>query len=221
MIKPLKMKFFLFLAKIVAPPLLKLYRSSLSIKICHRHFVQGCHQRGEQIIYTVWHENMILGLLVHENQGVYVLVSQHFDGEIIAIILQAFGFKSIRGSSTRGGKEAFAQMKQKMDKEQAEVAFTPDGPRGPRREVKLGIIRLASKTGAPIIPVAIAASSFKRLNSWDRMLIILPFSRCSLIYHKPVYVPAGIDNERLKVCARQLTDITNQLEKEAEKCLAG
>lgn len=221
MIKRLKMKFFLFLAKIVAPPLLMLYRYSLSIKIYHRNFVLGCHQRGEQIIYTVWHENMILGLLAHKNQGVYVLVSQHFDGEIIANILKVFGFKSIRGSSTRGGKEAFAQMKQKMEREQGEVAFTPDGPRGPRRVVKSGIIRLASKTGAPIIPVAIAASSFKRLNSWDRMVIILPFARCTLVYHEPIYVPANIDTQTLKDHAQRLTVITNELEKEAERCLLG
>jgi lysophospholipid acyltransferase (LPLAT)-like uncharacterized protein len=216
-----KRKLFLFLAKIIAPPLLMLYRYSLSIKIYHGNFVLGCHQRGEKIIYSVWHENLILGLLVHKKQGVYVLVSQHFDGEIIANILKAFGYKSIRGSSTRGGKEAFAQMKQKMERKQTEVAFTPDGPRGPRREVKVGIVRLASETGAPIIPMAVAASRFKRLNSWDRLLIILPFSRCTLVYHEPIYVPANINSEKLKEHARQLTVITNELEKEAERCLAG
>jgi hypothetical protein len=221
MIKHLKMKFFLFLAKIVARPLMLLYRQSLSIKIFQREVVVDCRRRGERILYTFWHENMILPLLVHEKQGIHVLVSQHFDGEIIANILKAFGFKSIRGSSTRGGKEAFAQMKQKIEREQAEVAFTPDGPRGPRREVKLGIVRLASKTGAPIIPIAVAASRIKRLNSWDRMSIILPFSRCTLVYHQPVYIPANIDSEHLKKHARQLTEITNQLEKEAEKCLVG
>jgi len=221
MIKLLRMKFFLFLAKIIAPPLLMLYRYSLSIKVYHGNFVLNCHQRGEKIIYTIWHENLILGLLVHKNQGVYILVSQHFDGEIIANILKAFGYKSIRGSSTRGGKEAFAQMKQMMQQKQADVAFTPDGPRGPRREVKLGIVRLASQTGAPIIPVAIAASRFKRLNSWDRLLIILPFSRCTLVYHEPIYIPANIDIKKLKEHAWQLTVIINELEKEAEKCLSG
>jgi lysophospholipid acyltransferase (LPLAT)-like uncharacterized protein len=221
MSKFFKKRLFLFLAKIIARPLLLMYRYSLTIKVHRRDIVLGCRQRREKILYTFWHENMILPLLVHEKQGIHVLVSQHFDGEIIASILKVFGYPSIRGSSTRGGREAFAQMKQKMIGRQTEIAFTPDGPRGPRREAKVGIVRLASETGAPIIPIAVAASRFKRLNSWDRLLIVLPFSRCTLIYNEPVYVPAKIDVQKLKEHARRLTAITNELEKEAERCLAG
>lgn len=181
--------------------------------------MKECQLRGESILYECWHENMILSLLVHANQGVHVLVSQHFDGEIIARILKTFGYRTVRGSSTRGGWKAYLEMKKRMNLFRYDLAFTPDGPRGPRRASKLGIIRLASETGAPIIPVGVAAEKFMRLNSWDKLFIILPFSRCSLVYHKPIYVPAGLNFQQLKEYGRKLNIINNQLDKEAEKCL--
>ena len=95
MFKKIKEKLILFLAKIVARPLLILYRNTLSVRIRRRHFVERCRNNGENILFMFWHENMILPLLVHENQGVYVLVSQHFDGEIIATINRYVGCSKI------------------------------------------------------------------------------------------------------------------------------
>lgn len=216
MLKKSKEKFILFLAEIVARPLLLLYRHTLAIRVRNRHYVEICRKKGEHILYAFWHENMILPLLLHEKQGAYVLVSQHFDGEIIATILKVFGYLSIRGSSTRGGKEAYKKMKMKISKNRSEIAFTPDGPRGPRRHAKMGIIRLAAETGAAIIPLGVAADKFKRLNSWDRLFVILPFAKCALVYHKPLYVPR---NANLELYADRLTYFTNTIDQEAEKCL--
>lgn len=216
MFKKPKEKFFLFLAKIVARPLLLLYRNTLSIRIHHRHYVESCRKNGENILFALWHENMILSLLVHEKQGIAVLVSQHFDGEIIATILKTFGFSSIRGSSTRGGDQAYKAIKLNLERKRFEVAFTPDGPLGPRRQAKMGIIRLAAETGAPIIPVGSAGNRFKRINSWDRLLLILPFSKCALVYQKPLYVPKNSNPESY---AAKLSAIMNALDQEAEKCL--
>jgi lysophospholipid acyltransferase (LPLAT)-like uncharacterized protein len=216
MFNRLKEKFILFLAMIVARPLLILYRNTLSIKTRNRHYVDLCRKDGKNILYTFWHENMILPLLLHEKQNIYVLVSQHFDGEIIATILKVFGFPSIRGSSTRGGGQAYKMMKARLERKRFEIAFTPDGPRGPRRRAKLGIIRLAAETGSPIIPVAVAANRYRRSKSWDRLFIIFPFAKCSLVYHKPFYVPK---NANLESYAAKLSAITNALDQEAEKCL--
>jgi lysophospholipid acyltransferase (LPLAT)-like uncharacterized protein len=215
-LKKLKEKYILFLAKIVARPLLILYRQTLSIRIKNRKFVRSCRKNGEHILFTFWHEYMILPLLLHEKQGIHVLVSQHFDGEVIATILAVFGYPSIRGSSTRGGDRAYKFMHSRLKRKRSELAFTPDGPRGPRRKAKFGIIRLASETGAPIIPLAVAANRFKRIKSWDRLFLILPFSRCSLVYHKPFYVPK---NANLESYALKLSAITNALDQEAEQCL--
>ncbi len=163
---------------------------------------------------------MILALLVHAGQKIHVLVSQHFDGEVIARIIHNFGLRTVRGSSTRGGTAAYQVLRKNMEMPGFEAAFTPDGPTGPRRQVKLGVVRLASETGKPILPFAVAATKYKRLNSWDRLLIILPFSRCALVYGKPFYVPPTSDAHQLQLYADRLAQITNQLEKEAELCVS-
>ncbi len=218
--KSFRKKVILFFASIVARPLLIIYRYTLKIKIHNRIYIKECRTRGENILYSFWHENMILPLLVHEKQGINVLVSQHFDGEVIAKILKTFGYPSIRGSSTRGGWEAYKNMKSKLKAGRYEIAFTPDGPRGPRRQSKLGIVRLAAETGAPIILIAVAASKYYRLKSWDRLYLMLPFSRCALIYNKPFYVPSTTDLNDLNPYAEELTKQTNLLEREAYKCLS-
>jgi lysophospholipid acyltransferase (LPLAT)-like uncharacterized protein len=214
-----KERLILFAVKLISRPMLRLYRATLTVKIKNRRYVNQCRSADKNILYAFWHENMILPMLIHEFQGAYVLVSQHFDGEIIATILKAFGYLSIRGSSTRGGKEAYKQMKKLLIQQRSEMAFTPDGPRGPRRQAKLGIIKLAAETGSPIIPIAISANRFIRLKSWDRLYIILPFSKCSMIYHKPFYVPPNSNFKTLESYAQKLTSITVDLEQEAEKCL--
>ncbi|MBN2365211.1 MAG: DUF374 domain-containing protein [Calditrichaeota bacterium] len=219
--KKVKQKLVLSFVTILSRPLLFLYKSSLSVHIFNRRYVRQCIRNGEHLLYTFWHENMILPLLVHENQGIYVLVSHHFDGEVIARILRIFGYHTIRGSSTRGGKEAYNEMKKRLAESQMKIAFTPDGPRGPRREAKLGIIRLASETGAPIIPMAVAADRFTRLKSWDKLLIFHPFSRCTLVYHKPFYVPSGLNQQQLSEYGKKLSQITSKLDEEAIKCLPG
>ena len=214
-----KERLILFAVKLLSRPVLLIYRSTLTVKIKNGKYVDQCRKTGQNILYCFWHENMILPMFVHEFQGAFVLVSQHFDGEIIATILRAFGYFSIRGSSTRGGKEAYNQMKELLTKQRSEMAFTPDGPRGPRRQAKIGIIKLASETGSPIIPIAIAANRYIRLNSWDRLFIILPFSKCSLVYHEPFDVPQNSDFKTLETYGRKLTRTMVDLEQEAENCL--
>lgn len=210
---------FIFVATIIARPLLLLFRHSLSIRVYNRRYVTDIRKNRENFILSVWHENMILPLLVHDGQGIHVLVSRHFDGEIIARILRGFGLPAVRGSSSRGGEEAYRMMKLKMNNGRFEAAFTPDGPTGPRRQMKLGVVRLSAETSAPIIPMGIAATRFRRLNSWDRLLLIFPFSRCVLRYGKPFYVPPVRNIETLKRFAQKLTEVTNRLDREAERCL--
>jgi len=220
MTKRIKQKIILFAAKILAKPLLLLYQQTLSIKLCGKQYLLECREKDKNVIFSFWHENMILALLVHAGQKIHVLVSQHFDGEVIATIIHSFGLRTVRGSSTRGGTVAYKVIRRNMEKPGFEAGLTPDGPTGPRRRVKLGVVRLASETGKPIIPFAIAATKYKRLNSWDRMLIILPFSRCALVYGKPFYVPPVTDVHQLQMYADKLAQITNQLEKEAELCIS-
>lgn len=116
-----------------------------------------------------------------------MLVSQSRDGELIAKALHRFGFETVRGSSSRGGGSAFLKM---VDIVRAgrSVAFTPDGPRGPFQSIQPGVLALAAKTGAPIVPIAWAGSRTKELKSWDRFLIPYPFAHYSVVYGDPLFI---------------------------------
>jgi lysophospholipid acyltransferase (LPLAT)-like uncharacterized protein len=213
-------KSILLLATLLAKPILLAYQSTLKIKVLNRNFVRECQSRNENIIFEFWHEYMILPLLVHANRHMSVLVSQHFDGEVISRILKSFGFRTVRGSSTRGGSAAYLEMKKRMGRGKFEIGFTPDGPTGPRRNAKPGLIKLAVETGAPIIPISVASTNFKRLKTWDRLFIILPFSKCSLVYGKPLYFPKTKDSQKSGQHVQELNEITNNLEGIAQKCLS-
>ncbi len=207
------------MAIILSRPLLSLFRSTLTIRLKNQHHIKTLRKSGQNFIFVFWHENLMLPLLVHHNQGMTVLVSQHFDGEVIARLLRVSGTKTIRGSSTRGGKTAFLQMKKMIRQGRFEVVFTPDGPTGPRREAKLGAVRLASQTGVPILAVGVAANRYYRLKSWDRMMLIKPFAKCLLSYSEPIYIHAGTDERRLIAEAEKLSRRLNDLDREAENCL--
>ncbi|GAB4367283.1 MAG: lysophospholipid acyltransferase family protein [Calditrichia bacterium] len=219
--KKIRQKIILFLAQIVARPVLLLFRQTLRIRVVNRHHLEQVRKQRKSFIFCLWHEYMILPLLVHDQQGMTVLVSQHFDGEIIARILKTFGLRTIRGSSTRGGTAAYKEMKRKMQTPGFEMVFTPDGPTGPRRQVKAGIVRLASELQAAIVPLSVSATRYRRLNSWDRLFLILPFSRCILLYGKPIYVPPINGAEDLKIQSKILSEKISQLDAEAEKWLSG
>lgn len=217
--KLLQQKLILFFASILARPVLFAFRSTLKIRLIHSGILKELRRQQKNFILAVWHEYAIFSVLAHEGQNIHVLVSQHFDGEVIARILRVFGNKAIRGSSTRGGKQAYSKMKSKMESGRFEAAFTPDGPTGPRRQAKLGVVRLASETGAAIVPIGVAASHYKRMRSWDRMLLILPFSKCVLYYGKPFRVSPGLNEAELKEQAGRLTVLINESDREAAKCL--
>src|SRR5262245_31959256 len=131
-------------------------------------------QRGltERYIYAFWHENMLLVATRYARPDIYVLISQHADGQLIADVCRHLGFRTVRGSTTRGGADAVRQML-RLGRE-AHLAVTPDGPRGPRRKVQQGLVYLAARTGMPIVPIGIGYSKAWRMQSWDRFALPKP-----------------------------------------------
>ena len=150
---------------------------------------------GKQPILCLWHDRIFGGTYFLRNRGIVVITSQSLDGEYIARFLKRFGFGTIRGSSSRGGVKALVEMIRHM-RRGLPMAFTVDGPRGPRHEAKTGAIILAKKTGNPIVPFSVECSRFWTVNSWDRMQIPRPFTRARFMISEPIYVPARTD-ERL------------------------
>lgn len=170
-------------------------------------------QRSENqgFIYAIWHSRMLLPTLSNtDGRCHYALISRHQDGQIAGKIAGRFHFEMVEGSSTRGGDQAFRQLAH-LIKAGKNVVMTPDGPRGPDRTVKPGIIRLAQLTGSAILPYASSASPAGRLKSWDRFLIPYPFSRGVLVRGEPIYPRKTKDLKIQDYYVRKLEDELNRV----------
>jgi lysophospholipid acyltransferase (LPLAT)-like uncharacterized protein len=153
----------------------------------------GLHQR---IIYAFWHENLLLLAYQYGRPDIRVLISEHADGQLITEIAERLGFRTVRGSRTRGGRKAMMEMIRDFGDDH--IAITPDGPRGPRREVQPGLVYVAAKTGKPIVPIGISFDRPWRAKSWDRFCLPRPWSRARCVTGELIHVPADADREQLE-----------------------
>jgi len=128
----------------------------------------------------------------YRGRRISVLVSQSRDGELIARTVARFGIDASRGSSSRGGAAGMRSLLRKAG-EGYDLAFTPDGPRGPAAEVQPGVILAAQATGWPVQPVALAATRCRRLRSWDRFIVPLPLSTVHFVYGEPLVLDRRAD----------------------------
>lgn len=142
----------------------------------------------DPVIYTLWHGQMLPILWGHRRRT-GVVVSEHKDGEIITRILERFGMFGVRGSSSRGGTRALLEAVQVVQAG-ADMAFTPDGPRGPRHSFAPGALILAHRAGVPVVPLVAVADRVWRLRSWDGFEIPKPFARITVLYDTPRSVEA-------------------------------
>ncbi len=170
------------------------------------------------MVLAFWHGQMVAVLGAHP-PGVGVLISEHRDGEIISQVIARFGHFSIRGSSSRGGSRALLEAVREV-KNGHDVAFTPDGPRGPRHSYAPGALMLAQRTGAPIVSIGTYADRLWRLSSWDRFEIPKPFARVTVVYGAPLKL-IGVDLRGAVDLVPQFAgDLQLQLER-AEQLSAG
>lgn len=141
-----------------------------------------------RVVLTLWHGQMLPILWVHR-QPTGVLISEHRDGEIIARIVSRFGFFGVRGSTSRGGARALLECVQVL-RQGADVAITPDGPRGPRHSFAAGALVVAFRAGATVVPIVAYVDRAWRLRSWDAFEIPKPFARVIVRYGAPRTVRA-------------------------------
>lgn len=152
-----------------------------------------------QCVVAFWHGELLLSPQayrhLHRSQLSSAIISRHFDGEMIARILQFFGIRPLRGSTSKGAKqvllEAFRAIKKGED-----VLVTPDGPRGPRHSTGDGAVALARKTNNPIMTVNFTASSYWQLKSWDHFVIPKPF--CSITFYIKIIELSTMESEEAK-----------------------
>lgn len=171
------------------------------------------HAAGRRFIYAFWHQRQVFFTWSHRDAGAAVLVSRSRDGELIAETMRLSRIGAVRGSSSRGGAAAAREMIEAM-KSGLDIGITPDGPKGPAREVKDGVIFLARELDAPIIPITNALSRKVELRkAWDRFQVPLPFGRAVVAYGAPIEVKEGDDP---KAKAAELKAALDRLTAEAD-----
>ena len=163
-----------------------------------------------QAIYCIWHNRLALCMSVyaygrkHNNtQGLVVLVSASTDGGLLSAIFEKFGVQPVRGSSSRRGPQSLRELTT-WARRGYDLGITPDGPRGPRYSIQDGVMSLAQLTGLPIIPISYRLGWKIRLKSWDQFQIPLPFSRCEMIYEKPIRVPREVSADQRELLRQEL-----------------
>ena len=175
------------LLSFLAASFIRCLRATVRIRRHGDERVREWERTGTHFILAFWHRHLLLMPYAYRGRRISVLVSQSKDGELIARTVSHLGIDSSRGSSSRGGIAGMRSLLRKAA-EGWDIAFTPDGPRGPLREVQPGVILAAAATGLVVQPVAIAASRAKLLRSWDRFLVPLPFSKVHIVYGEPLRV---------------------------------
>ena len=159
-------------------------------------------------IYCFWHQCVLACAFYFRSTHATILISQSFDGELITRTLELFGYRAVRGSSSRGGRDGLLALRRVLD-DGTPVIFTADGPRGPIYQSKMGPVKLAEKTGAPIGAFHLEPERAWVMGSWDRFQVPKPFSRIAVSWGRWTVVPDEVDAEDLE---RLRAGVDNALE---------
>lgn len=170
------------------------------------------------MVFALWHGRLLPCSYLHRGEQLATLISQHRDGDYIAGVVEGWwGYKAVRGSSSRGGAAALREVVRVL-KQGTAMAITADGPRGPLQRMKPGLIVAAQLAGVPIIPTTASADHAWRMKSWDRFLVPKPFSRVLLEYGEPVVVPRAASEQEVAALGdevqRRLNEMTARLDAE-------
>jgi hypothetical protein len=154
-------------------------------------------------IYCFWHQCVLPCAVYFRQTRATILISRSFDGELITRVLNIFGFRAVRGSSSRGAREGLLGLKQVIESGSPAI-FTADGPRGPIYETKMGPIKLAQMTGAPIGAFHLQPQHAWVMGSWDRFLVPKPFTRIVVSWGQFTNVAADLSLEHFEPMRQEL-----------------
>lgn len=160
-------------------------------------------QKAGPEIYAFWHQCVLPCTMYFRRSHAVILISRSFDGELITRILRMFGFDAVRGSSSRSAREGLMGLKTVINKGGTAI-FTADGPRGPIYQTKMGPIKLAQLTGAPIGAFHLQPERAWIMNSWDRFLVPKPFTRICVSWAQWTHVPGDLCNEQFEPKRQEL-----------------
>ena len=204
----------------IGPSLVRAWFMSLRWRIMGGFKDRVAHRdaRGP-VIWAFWHSQQLFAAYIGRNRNIRILISRHRDGDYVAGVARGLGLVPVRGSSSHGGAEALLELVRESHGH--DVAFTPDGPRGPREIVQPGVIAAARLTGMPIMPVGAAAWPRLRAKSWDGFVLPAPGAVAAITIGNVFRVPPDADREaceqyrlRLETEMRLATERAEQVARE-------
>ena len=198
-------KLMLAVAPRFASGVIRLLHALLKTETLGAAHVGQFWDKGEAVILSTWHDQLLMMINVYRGPGARILISRSNDGELIARIMQRFGQDAVRGSSSRGGRDAFKKLIL-LARKPYDLGITPDGPKGPRHQIKEGVVQLARMTGRPVVPLAFACSNGHRFNSWDRFLLPYPWGRGVYHFGAPQYFHKGESIDAFRTRIQQAMD---------------
>ncbi|MEO8634803.1 MAG: DUF374 domain-containing protein [Gemmatimonadales bacterium] len=180
----------------VGPPLARMLARSWRMEVVRPERAESVFGSGRAYLLLTWHEALLPVLWHHRHRGIAAVVSEAGDGEYLASLAAPLGYRLIRGSSSRSGSRALREAIRVLQAGGA-VGVTPDGPRGPRRVLKPGLVQAAASAGVCVLPVFAGAARGWRAGSWDRFLVPAPFTLVRIAYGEPVMVH-GVSRQELE-----------------------
>ena len=214
---PFKKRLLIRMADIAFYTIIRLIGSTIRYEVEGWENWQAATLNDRQPIYTFWHNRVFLSIYFWQQRGIVVMTSKRFDGEYIARFIQRFGAGAARGSSTRGGTTALAEMVRLLGLGYP-AAFTIDGPKGPRYVAKMGAVLLAKKTGNPILPFTISPARFwSARKSWDQSQVPRPFTRALVVIAPPIHVASDADESMLDAKRDELQRALDEINERGDK----
>ncbi len=191
--------------------------STMRLRTVNEPKMAGYRRLGPgPLLFALWHGDFFPIFKYASHSGTYIVVSRSPDGEILARVAEAAGFRTVRGSPTRGATRAMVDLV-RVVRGGADAAIAVDGPKGPGLVVKAGIVLLAKKTGCPIVPLGAGLSRYKQFASWDRFRMPLPFARVLLYAGTPIRVPADASDQLLETHRVELQATLLELREKARE----
>ena len=173
------------------------------------------YREGKRAILVCWHCCTFASTYYWRRRGIVVMSSQNFESECLAQVLRKLGYGLARGSSSRGGLKALAEMARWL-RNGKDAGFTVDGPRGPRYEVKPGPMLLAKRTGDAVLCFHVSLQRKIQLNTWDHTQIPIPFSKAYLLSAPPIYLARDANEGELKSKIAEMQRTLDDLRERAE-----
>ncbi len=175
--------------------------------------------KKRQVIVALWHCGLIYILYHFRKFPAAIMVSASKDGEWVARALRLWGQYPVRGSRLKGGLYAIRDMTRLLKKYNLSAGIVADGSKGPALKAQIGAIILARDTGLPIIPVSMDATPAYRFNSWDRLILPLPFSKVAMVYGAPIYVGKEVKGKKVEEKRSLLENMLNEAHLKAKEIL--